>query len=97
MLAPKLGARMAWGCTSPSPKRESESRGTAPKPPGRPGHLGPRVGADGADPAAAPPGARVQRAGGAAAARAGTDLPRLAPGSARDPRPPGTGRKGREG
>lgn len=66
------------------------------KSPRHAGHLGPRVGAGGAGPAAAPPRAGVKRAGGAAAARAGTrpapSRPRL---RARSP-PPGHGKE-REG
>lgn len=88
---------MNRGPTSPQPKRESESRGTAPQPPGHAGHLGPRVGADGAGPEVAPPRAGVQRAGGAAAARAGTrpasSRPRL---RARSP-PPGQGKERKGG
>lgn len=49
-----------------------DKQGAAPKPPGPAGHLGPRVGAGGAGPGAAPPRAGVKRPGGAAAARAGT-------------------------
>lgn len=69
-----------------------------PEPLGHLGRGGTRVGADGAGPAVAPPGAGVKRAGGAGAARAGTGPASSRPRPlARSPPPRAREGKGREG